>query len=91
MLSHDGWRQGEVPQGDKGTCTAYVSKHFKTALGVASSDVLFAIEVSCKSLLDGSPASSVTFAAMTVAAGRRAQFEAEQTLAPCRVVEDVGE
>ena len=75
----------------KAAFATYVSKHFKTALDVASSDVLFAIEVSGKSLLDGSPASSVTFAAMTVTTGRRAQFEAEQTFVPCRVVESADE
>ena len=75
----------------KAAFATYVSKHFKTALDVASSDVLFAIEVFGKSLLDGSPASSVTFAAMTVATGRRAQFEAEQTFVPCRVVESADE
>ena len=64
----------------------YVNKHFKTAMDVASSDVLFAIEICGKALADGSPATAVTFAAMTAAAGRRAQFEPEQTFVPCRVV-----
>jgi hypothetical protein len=74
----------------KAFIATYVNKNFKTPADVAVSDVLFAIEVSGKALADGSEATSVTFAAMTVAAGRRAHLEAEQTFVPCRVVSGVG-
>lgn len=74
----------------KVSIASYVSKNFKVAGDVAVSDVLFAIEVFGRALADGSEAMSVTFAAMTVASGRRAHLEAEQTFVPCHVVAGAG-
>jgi len=74
----------------KASIATYVNENFKTPADVAVSDVLFAIEVFGKALADGSETTSVTFAAMIVAAGRRAHLEAEQTFVPCRVVSGVG-
>ena len=71
----------------KASMSTYVEKNFKTAADVASSDVLFAIEVHGKSFEDGSDTMAVTFASMTCAAGRRAQFPSEQTFVPCCVVD----